>query len=89
MSNSKPRASVGKIAMVQPKPRVPSGTPRVPSGKPAKPDQMKLIKILELIGNDRAYTVLSHIGKTWVIQFKGDAGPTTITINGDKFTVSS
>jgi hypothetical protein len=74
MASSKSRVSAE--AMVKP-------TPRVPSGKPAKPDQMKLIKVLELLGNDRAYTVISQVGKTWLIQFEGDVGPTTITFEGE------
>jgi hypothetical protein len=69
-------------AMVKP-------TPRVPSGKPATSDQMKLIKVLDLIGNDRAYTVISQAGKIWTIQFEGDAGPTTITFDGEKFAIAS
>jgi hypothetical protein len=55
-----------KIAMVQPKPQGPSGPP-------------SLEQILERLGNDRAYTVISHKGSTWVVHFEGDAAPITIT----------
>jgi hypothetical protein len=62
-------------AMVKP-------VPRVPSDKPAKP--RTLDELLKLIKNDRAYTVLKHTGNTWIIQFEGDPGPKTISIEGDK-----
>ena len=67
---NKSRASVEKVAMVQ--------------NKPAIPDQFKLIKLLELIGNDRAYTVISHKGNTWVLHFEGDYDHTIITLEGEK-----
>jgi hypothetical protein len=52
--------------------------------KPAIPDHLKLIKALELIGNDRAYTTISQKGNTWEIQFEGDEHSTVITFEGEK-----
>jgi len=63
-----------KISMVQP--------------RPANPDMLKLLKLLKLMGNNRAYTVISRGGSmtrpTWVIHFEGDKGPTKISLQGDK-----
>jgi hypothetical protein len=40
-----------------------------------------LEEILQRLGNDRAYTVISHKGNSWVIHFEGDESPKTITAN--------
>jgi hypothetical protein len=63
-----------KTAMVQSVPRGPRG---VPVGAVREP--LSLEQILERLGNDRAYTVISHKGSTWVVHFEGDAAPKTIT----------
>jgi hypothetical protein len=63
-----------KTAMVQPKPRGPS-SPSV--GAVREPPSLE--QVLERLGNDRAYTVISHKGSTWVVHFEGDAAPKTIT----------
>ena len=56
-----------KTAMVQP-------TPVGPVRKSPTLEQ-----ILKRLGNDRAYTVISHKGNTWLVHFEGDTKPTTIT----------
>jgi hypothetical protein len=56
-----------KTAMVQ--------TP--PIGAVREPPSLE--QVLERLGNDRAYTVISHKGSTWVVHFEGDAAPITIT----------
>jgi hypothetical protein len=67
-------------AMVKPKPRGPSSHP-----VGAVRESPSLEQILERMGNDRAYTVISHTGNTahssecWVVHFEGDAVPKTIT----------
>lgn len=62
------------LAMVKPIPRVPSGPP-----VGARHVLPTLESILKKLGNNRAYTVISHKGSTWVVHFEGDAVPTTIT----------
>ena len=59
------------LAMVKPPPNK-----RTVGAKHAVPT---LEHILKQLGNDRAYTVISHKGNTWVIHFEGDAAPKTIT----------
>jgi hypothetical protein len=49
--------------------------------KPAIPE---ISSVLELIGEDRAYTIIKQSGKTWIIHFEGDYEPTTITFEGEK-----
>ena len=58
-----------KIAMVQ-----------MPPMSPA----VELALLLAEIGNNRAYTVLSHEGKTWVIHFEGDTEFTRLVFKEDK-----
>jgi hypothetical protein len=60
-----------KRAMVQPAPIVP-GT------------ALKLAMALKIIGNDRAYTVISIKGNTWTVHFEGDTEPKTIIFEGEK-----
>ena len=50
--------------------------------KPANPDLLELLKLLELMGNNRAYTVINHDDNTWVVHFEGDTDHTIITIKG-------
>ena len=50
--------------------------------KPANPDLLELLKLLELMGNNRAYTVINHDYKKWVVHFEGDTDHTIITIKG-------
>ena len=47
-----------KTAMVQPKPRVSVGKPVGADGIRPVNDALELIKLLELMGNNRAYTVV-------------------------------
>jgi hypothetical protein len=49
--------------------------------KPASPE---MAAILELLGEDRAYTIIRKSDKVWIIHFEGDTGPTTITLEGEK-----
>jgi hypothetical protein len=58
-----------KIAMVQP----PLSYPKLTN----------LIKLLDALNNDRAYTVISHKGKTWEIHFEGDE-ESMILFEGEK-----
>ena len=68
-----------KTAMVAP-------VPRSPSKKPVKPRSLE--EMLFLLGNDRAYTVISSGDSKgspyWVIHFEGDTEPITITLEGEK-----
>ena len=67
------------IAMVQPAPRVPSGKPDQPLGT-----TVQLAKLLQMIGNDRAYTVINHEGNVWTLMFEGDYAPTVLRFEGEK-----
>jgi hypothetical protein len=42
---------------------------------------------LDDICNDRAYTVISHKGNTWVIQLEGDDKPKTIKVEDTGWVV--
>ena len=61
-----------KTAMVQPPPS------RVVVRNPPS-----LEDILKRLGNNRAYTVISHKDNVWLVHFEGDTAPKTIT-SGDK-----
>ena len=50
--------------------------------KPANPDLLELLELLRLMGNNRAYTVISHDDNTWVVHFEGDVEHMTITKQG-------
>jgi hypothetical protein len=52
--------------------------------RPKAPD---LFELLELIGNDRAFTVISHKVNTWVIHFEGDDKPKNIIFDGDRILI--
>jgi hypothetical protein len=88
MAISKPRASVGKRAvtaisdgghaMVQPPPVGAYGD------APSLGTTAQLAWLLQQMGNNRAYTVQSHAGNTWVIMFEGDYAPTVLTFEGEK-----
>jgi hypothetical protein len=60
-----------KRAMVQPAPKVPGSA-------------AKLAVALQIIGNDRAYTVISVKGNTWTVHFEGDSEPKIIVFEGEK-----
>jgi hypothetical protein len=45
---------------------------------------VQLALLLQKIGNDRAYTVLSHEGNTWTLHFEGDHAPTVLLFDDDK-----
>jgi precorrin-6B methylase 1 len=60
-----------KKAMVQPAPMVPGSAAR-------------LAMALQIIGNDRAYTVVSIKGNTSTVHFEGDTEPKVIVFEGDK-----
>ena len=68
-----------KQAMVAP-------VPRSPGKKQIK--SRSLAEALFLLGNDRAYTVISRGDSDgspyWVIHFEGDTQPITITLEGEK-----
>lgn len=67
-----------KVAMLAPVPKF-SDRPVI-SG----PSSARLAVALSIIGNDRAYTVLSIKGNTWVVHFEGDTTPKIITFESDK-----
>ena len=53
-----------------------------------KPKDPSLIDLLEMLGNDRPYTVISHHGNTWVIHFSGDDQPKKLIYDGVKPEIS-
>ncbi len=55
---------------------------------PAKlEDEPTLVVVLELLGNDRPFTEISHRKHEWIIHFLGDEKPTTITFSDGKWKV--
>jgi hypothetical protein len=66
-----------KIAMVQPKADQPMGT------------VVQLALLLQHMGNNRAYTVISHQGNVWMIMFEGDYAPTELIYEGEKSNVGA
>jgi hypothetical protein len=61
-----------KKAMVQAKPDPPLGT------------TVQLAMLLQMIGNDRAYTVLDHEGNVWTLHFEGDSVPSVLRFEGEE-----
>jgi len=45
---------------------------------------VQLALLLQMIGNNRSYTVISHEGNVWTIHFEGDYDHTVIRFEGDK-----
>lgn len=70
---------VKKTAMVQPAPTVPGTAAHVPSSA-----SVKLAMALQIIGNDRAYTVINIEGNIWTVHFEGDIEPKVITFEDEK-----
>ena len=56
------------IAMVAPRP---AGPPNA---------ELTLVQVLQLLGNDRSYTVISSHGHIWKVHFEGDLEPVTIRV---------
>jgi hypothetical protein len=50
--------------------------------KPKKPEQLK--DILELFGNDRAYTIVKSYKDRWYVLFEGDTFPSIVTFEDEK-----
>jgi len=67
-----------RVAMVTPVPQ--TGNRPVIRG----PSSARLAVALQLLGNDRAYTVVGIKGNTWIVHFEGDTKPTVIDFEGDK-----
>jgi hypothetical protein len=69
---SKQRCSASsKVAMVAP----------VPAKKP------DLVEVLQQLGNDRPYFVISSKAHSWVVHFSGDSKPSMIVLVGGKWVV--
>lgn len=67
------------IAMVKPPPsKLPADA--VPS--------LDLAMVLQQLGNDRAYTVISSHGNSWKVHFEGDAWAKTIRVVKGKPEIS-
>lgn len=71
-------------AMVKPPPK----KPRNRSASQASSDR-ELASILQMFGNNRAYSILAVGHKRWVIHFEGDAKHTVVTFEGDKPVMKS
>jgi len=67
-----------KVAMVAPVPQTSDHT--VIRG----PSSARLAVALKILGNDRAYTVISIKGNTWTVHFEGDTEPKVIVFEDDK-----
>lgn len=68
-----PAGSFGGLAMVAP--------------RPAKPD-LDLEAILQSVGNDRPYVVISIQENQIKVHFEGDAKPKTIEYDGDRWVIA-
>jgi hypothetical protein len=70
-------------AMVKP---VPKKNKRPGPNPPPKHrlSEPRLAEILQLFGNDRAYTLVSFDGEYWVVHFEGDADHSMIKFEGEK-----
>jgi hypothetical protein len=71
MSKKKHVPNAASVAMVQPAPKEPGSA-------------IKLAMALQILGNDRAYTVISVKGNTWTVHFEGDSEPKIITFEDEK-----
>jgi hypothetical protein len=67
-------AAKKKVAMVQPRP-----------ARPAK--KADLIDVLQQLGNDRPYFVISSKVDSWVVHFSGDSKPSMIVLVGGKWMI--
>ena len=54
-----------------------------PAG-PSPSELHRLASILEMFGNDRAYTVIHASKKSWTVMFEGDYTPRVITFEDEK-----
>jgi hypothetical protein len=71
-------ATKKKVAMVAPVPVRADGI------RPKKPD---LVDVLQQLGNDRPYFVISSKADSWVVHFSGDSKPSLIVLVGGKWIV--
>jgi hypothetical protein len=55
--------------------------------RPSKPAQLKLEELLQLAGNNRAYTVIGQHGNVWRVCFEGDYSPSTVKIENGKAVI--
>jgi hypothetical protein len=74
-----PSAASVKVAMVTPVPQTSDHPVIIGPGSAAK-----LAVALQILGNDRAYTVIKVKGNTWTVHFEGDSEPKVITFEGEK-----
>jgi hypothetical protein len=73
---SKQRCSASsKVAMVAP----------VPAKPKEKPD---MVEVLQQLGNDRPYFVISTKADSWVVHFSGDSKPSMIVLVGGKWVIA-
>jgi hypothetical protein len=63
-----------KVAMVAPPPVKPK----------EKPD---LVEVLQQLGDDRPYCVISTKVDSWVVHFSGDSKPSMIVLVGGKWVI--
>ncbi len=73
MVSTKKAPSNKKVAMVAP-----------PPSKAVKAD---LVDVLQLLGNDRPYFVISSKADSWIVHFSGDSKPSMIVLVGGKWVI--
>ena len=66
------------IAMVAPR----------PAGPPDAVSSLTLAQALQLLGNDRAYTLIRFHNNSWRVHFEGDLKPVTIRVVDSKPEIS-
>jgi hypothetical protein len=74
-----------KVAMVAPPPAKKVSPPAKPAA--AKAVVLSLEEILSMAGIDRPYTVISHQGNVWQVQFLGDQEPKTVKFENGKWII--
>jgi hypothetical protein len=67
-----------RVAMVKP---VPVGAH---GDAPTVGAAVQLALMLQHLGNNRAYTVISHEGNVFTVHFEGDYAPTVLIFEGEK-----
>lgn len=67
------KGSQSKVAMVAPTPRAPGFS-----------KERQLAEILDMFGNDRAYTLLRYHGNVFKVLFEGDSEPSIVKLEDGK-----
>jgi hypothetical protein len=81
MANKGSPPKRAKVAMVAP-------VPVKPSALSNHPEVNSLVEALQLMGNDRPYTLIRSHGNSWKVHFLGDTLPTVIKIVNGKPVIS-